>query len=167
MILLPPEKIGDQIIELIENSTKILLIISPYCEFINWDRLKTALTRAHRRGIPIRFFTRAQWPAEDNPSIDWLEDTGIDVYSIKNLHAKLYMNESSAILTSLNLLHYSAIYSLEIGVQTQDINLIKQLHKEYYHLLFEKSKPVTYYNLTFSSDIPSILDIFPDWPFDI
>lgn len=104
--------------ELIQDDTKVLILVSPYLQ-IN-DRLKSKM-RVHFQNIEnIVFLYRAGQQHEDKNKNDfqWLSGhPNIDLIPVPNLHAKVYMNQRRCIVTSLNLFEYSKIYNYEIGIE--------------------------------------------------
>jgi phosphatidylserine/phosphatidylglycerophosphate/cardiolipin synthase-like enzyme len=99
--------------ELVKKTTKNLILISPYLK-IN-DRLKELLQVKADGSIKIRIVYGKQELAE--AEFDWLmSQKHIEVYFCKNLHAKCYMNDANAIISSLNLYAFSQINNNEMGV---------------------------------------------------
>ncbi len=50
--------------------------------------------------------------------LDWLQSfPNLTLYGLKDLHAKIYINQSSAIISSMNLYEYSQINNHEIGIK--------------------------------------------------
>lgn len=88
-------------------------MISPYLK-LN-DRIKELLEDKNRLKIDVRIvYGKSELqPAE----ISWLNElTFVRTSFCKNLHAKCYMNETSCIITSLNLYEFSQINNNEMGV---------------------------------------------------
>ena len=49
--------------------------------------------------------------------ISWLQDlSSIETISLNNLHAKCYLNEDHALLTSMNLYQHSQVHNYEMGI---------------------------------------------------
>jgi hypothetical protein len=99
--------------EIIRSATDRLVIISPFLR-IN-DRLKELLEDKDRLKIDVRvvYGKKELQPDEDN----WLESMNyIRTSSCKNLHAKCYLNESEALLTSMNLYEFSQVNNNEMGI---------------------------------------------------
>ena len=49
--------------------------------------------------------------------IEWLVDQGVKVKLVPNLHAKIYANESTAVVSSMNLTAYSTSNFRKIAIQ--------------------------------------------------
>ena len=99
--------------ELIKNAKKRLVIISPFLR-VN-DRVKALLENKDRMDIEVLviYGKNELHPAESN----WLESMSfIKTRFCKDLHAKCYLNEDEALLTSMNLYEYSQVHNYEMGV---------------------------------------------------
>ena len=59
----------------------------------------------------------ANLPADD---IEWLEKNGVNVFYQEGLHAKIYMNEKTVFISSMNLQEHSAMNSHEVGLIVKD-----------------------------------------------
>ncbi|WP_026001059.1 phospholipase D family protein [Pseudoalteromonas sp. NJ631] len=99
--------------ELIKSSSERLILISPYLK-LN-DRVKELLEDKDRMKIDIRVvYGKSELQPEE---ISWLNSLNFVRTSFcKNLHAKCYLNENSAIISSLNLYEFSQINNNEMGV---------------------------------------------------
>ena len=108
-------EISSKLMTLIDYSKDYLVIVSPYVNFSKWIKLKNCLERAVNRGIKIDFYIREDADIDEAQ----FKDFNITPIRIKNLHAKLYLSESKAIVTSQNIVYYSDINSLDIGYETE------------------------------------------------
>ncbi|MEJ6078781.1 phospholipase D family protein [Vibrio sp. 1-Bac 57] len=99
--------------ELIKSASDRLILISPFLR-LN-DRVKELLEDKNRLKIDVRI---VYGKSELHPmEISWLNELSFVRTSFcKNLHAKCYMNESSCIITSLNLYEFSQVNNNEMGV---------------------------------------------------
>lgn len=99
--------------EMIKNSRERLILISPFLK-LN-DRVKELLEDKDRLKIDIRIvYGKSELQPEE---ISWLKElTYVRTSFCKNLHAKCYMNEESAIITSLNLYEFSQVNNNEMGI---------------------------------------------------
>jgi len=121
--------------ELIKKSTKNLILISPYLK-IN-TRLKELLQFKADTDLQIRIVYGKKEMAQSE--LDWLsEQRHIEVRFCKNLHAKCYMNDSNAIISSLNLYEFSQINNNEMGVlltRSADPDAFKDAAEEVFRLI--------------------------------
>jgi len=99
--------------ELIKSASDRLILISPFLK-LN-DRIKELLEDKNRLKIDVRI---VYGKSELQPvEINWLNELSfIRTSFCKNLHAKCYINESSCIITSLNLYEFSQVNNNEMGV---------------------------------------------------
>jgi len=142
MKIIPPYQITSEILNLINESEKYLIIVSPYVNFKNWDRIKLDIKNALKRNVQINFYTRLD--NENFKSWEEIESLGIKPKLIKNLHAKLYFNEKSGIVTSMNLLTSSNLNAIEFGSIYNTENELIELRsfvKKYLEPNLEKEKP--------------------------
>ncbi len=99
--------------ELIKDAKERLIIISPYLRFN--DKIKELLTDKDRYKIDVRIvYGKSELaPAE----INWLKSLEyVRTSFCENLHAKCYLNEQAAIITSMNLYEFSQVNNNEMGV---------------------------------------------------
>ena len=99
--------------ELIKGTKDRLVLISPYLQFS--DRIKEHLTNLNIQKRDIRIIYRENKLQTDENN--WLEkQIGVRTSICKNLHAKCYLNENEAIITSMNLYEYSQVNNNEMGI---------------------------------------------------
>jgi phosphatidylserine/phosphatidylglycerophosphate/cardiolipin synthase-like enzyme len=121
--------------QLINKANEKLVIISPYLK-IN-DRIKQSLEDKNRMKIDIRmvYGKNELHPDENN----WLKSmTSIRSSFCKDLHAKCYLNENEAILTSMNLYEFSQVNNNEMGIhidKATDPELYKDIYEEAQRLI--------------------------------
>lgn len=109
--------------ELIKGTKERLILISPYLQLS--DRIKEHLSNLNIQKRDIRIIYREnKLQLEEN---NWLESQiGIRTSVCKNLHAKCYINENEAIITSMNLYEFSQRNNNEMGIyisKTHDAEL--------------------------------------------
>ncbi len=116
--------------QLINNSSEKLILISPYLK-LN-ERLKLSLEDKDRMKIDIRLiYGKSELqPAENN----WLKSLrSIRTSFLQNLHAKCYISENEAIVTSMNLYDFSQVNNSEMGIyinRTEDEQLYADVYAE-------------------------------------
>jgi phosphatidylserine/phosphatidylglycerophosphate/cardiolipin synthase-like enzyme len=121
--------------ELIKGTKDRLILISPYLQFT--DRIKEHLSNLNIQKRDIRIVYREnKLQLEEN---NWLESQiGIRTSLCKNLHAKCYINENEAIITSMNLYEFSQQNNNEMGIwltKAQDAELYNATLDEVQRLL--------------------------------
>ncbi|MEZ4641938.1 MAG: phospholipase D family protein [Chloroflexota bacterium] len=99
--------------QLIDQANETLILISPYLK-VN-ERLRYSLEDRDRMKIDIRIvYGKSELQPEQ---INWLRELKFVRTSFcGNLHAKCYLNESEAIITSMNLYEYSQVNNEEMGI---------------------------------------------------
>jgi len=116
--------------QLINNANEKLILISPFLK-VN-DRIKQSLEDKDRLKIDVRLIYGKDelQPAEHN----WLKSLrSIRSSFCQNLHAKCYLNENEAIITSMNLYDFSQINNNEMGIyvnKSDDIELYSNIYEE-------------------------------------
>ena len=116
--------------EIIKTANERLVIISPFIR-VN-PRIKDLLEDRDRLKIDIRVvYGKNELNPEEN---NWLESmTSIRTSFCKNLHAKCYLNEKEALLTSMNLYEFSQSNNDEMGIlvsKKDDERLYDQILEE-------------------------------------
>ena len=120
--------------ELIKQSNERLVLISPYLRLST--RIRDLLEDKNRMKIDIRVvYGKSELRPDEN---NWLESmTWIRTSYCTNLHAKCYMSERAALITSMNLYEFSQQNNHEMGVlvdRTQSEDLYRQIYDEAQHI---------------------------------
>lgn len=99
--------------KIINNAENIVVLISPFIKIP--ESLFQNLKAADQRGVKISVvYGKSQLEPEALKRLTELRNAKL--YFLKNLHAKCYFNEKSAVITSLNLYDFSEINNREMGV---------------------------------------------------
>jgi hypothetical protein len=121
--------------ELIKGTKDRLILISPYLQFN--DRIKEHINNLNIQKRDIRIVYRENKLQLDENN--WLESQiGVRTSICKNLHAKCYINENEAIITSMNLYEFSQMNNNEMGIhitKAQDLDLYNATLDEVQRLL--------------------------------
>lgn len=142
MKIIPPYQITSEILNLINEAKEYIILVSPYVNFNNWERIKVDITNALKRGVEIQFYTRLD--SDNHKSWEQIEQLGLKPKLIKNLHAKVYFNEKSGIVTSMNLLTSSNLSAIEFGSiyhTAEELDELKGFIKKHLEPNTESSKP--------------------------
>ena len=103
-----------EIERILNDSYDFTLIVSPYFK-IN-PRLKPKLAACFNRNKNNLILYRINEMSQDQR--EWLNSfPNVKLIPIKNLHAKCYLNENMALITSMNLYDYSQVNNHEIGIK--------------------------------------------------
>ena len=123
--------ISNEIAQLIKGAKDKLYLISPYLQID--DRFKEMIADKDRMKLDVRIIYRENklQPQENN----WLKSlTFVRTSLCKNLHAKCYLNESKAIVTSMNLYKFSQENNKEMGIL-----VLKSEDEELYNAIYEEA----------------------------
>ena len=126
--------VSHQLEEIIKSANERLVLISPYLK-IN-TRIKDLLEDQDRMKLDIRLVYRSrELRPEEN---DWLESmTSIRTSYCESLHAKCYLSEREALITSMNLYEFSQVNNDEMGLLVS-----REEDPDLYNEIFEESKRI-------------------------
>lgn len=106
---------------LIDEAATSVVLASPYISFGRLRNISRSITSATKRKVGVSLIVRA--PDANTRHKDTcveelrpLVEGGLKLYTVRDLHAKIYASDRSAIVTSMNLLESSMNNSIEIGV---------------------------------------------------
>jgi len=120
---------------LIKAAREKLILISPFLK-VN-ERLRQLLEDKDRDKIDIRVvYGKNELQPEEN---NWLKSkASVRSSFCKNLHAKCFLNESEALITSMNLYEFSQVNNEEMGVlvsKADDPALYASVYEEVMRLI--------------------------------
>lgn len=118
MKIIQPLKIQGEILDLIDTAKKEIVIISPYNEITGWEQTQRIIKRSQSNKVKITWYSRLN--AKQKYSNELWDIFKINPILIENLHAKIYLNEKVAIVTSMNFCKASAEKSTDIGTKTEN-----------------------------------------------
>ncbi len=122
--------ISHQLEEIIKQAEERLWLISPFLK-VN-RRIKELLEDTNRMKIDVRvIYGKNELQPEEN---NWLESMrSIRTSFCKDLHAKCYLNEQYALLTSMNLYEFSQVNNHEMGIlvsRKEEADLYDKVYEE-------------------------------------
>jgi hypothetical protein len=121
--------------QLIDSTKQELILISPYLKINN--RIKQSLEDKNYQRVPIKvvYGKVDLHPDEDR----WLKSMSqIQIGYCKDLHAKCFLNENEAVITSMNLYEFSQLNNHEMGIHVEkrkDSELYKNIYDEAQRLM--------------------------------
>lgn len=124
--LLTAHHLPYRVVNIIEEARESVVLVTAYLS--SWPHLDHAIKGAIARGVRVSLVLRAPDGAQrdrakrEREAAD-LQELGACVHFVDRLHAKAYINESAAIVTSFNLVSGSN-ESIELGVLLQDAELV-------------------------------------------
>lgn len=107
---------------LLEEAREFVTLVSPYLSIEKLRDLERNIQSALKRKVKVVLFTRARDAHTAGPSqtglqkLEALVQQGLKLHEVPDLHAKLYVSERCALVTSLNLIESSFNNSIEIGM---------------------------------------------------
>ncbi len=124
--LLTAHHLPYRVVNIIEEAHEFVVLVTAY--LTSWPHLDHAIKSAIARGVRVSLVLRAPDGAQrdrakrEREAAD-LKELGASVHFVDRLHAKAYINENAAIVTSFNLVSGSN-ESIELGVLLQDAELV-------------------------------------------
>ena len=139
MKVLKPSAISAEIIDLIDLAQIEIVIVSPYNEITNWKKLIKRINQAQSRGVNIIWYSR-KGTKQKYPDEVWTIFK-IQPILLENLHAKIYLNEKTAVITSMNLCESSDINSIDVGLITESQDEYQDIYN-YYETYIKVPQPI-------------------------
>jgi hypothetical protein len=120
---------------LIKASSERMIIISPFLKFN--DRIRELLEDKDRMKIDVRIvYGKSELAPQE---INWLRSLAcVRTSFCQHLHAKCYLNERAAIITSMNLYDFSQVNNNEMGIHVdreQEPELYRDTYEEAQRLI--------------------------------
>ena len=116
--------------EIIKRATTSVLLISPYLK--TNPRIREVIEARSHQGLGIRIvYGKKEIDAKEQAWIDSVPT--VHTAFCENLHAKCYLNERTALLTSMNLYEFSQVNNTEMGIlvdRDDADSLFKQIWNE-------------------------------------
>jgi hypothetical protein len=141
MKLIKPAEISAKIMTLIDDAERELIIVSPYNHITGWEKLIRRINKTKERGVLVLWYSRKNNVQENNAK-EVIVNLGIQPILIEDLHAKIYMNERSAIVTSMNMSKISDDKSIDLGYITETKEEYDQVYQVYIKYINHREKPV-------------------------
>ncbi len=129
---LTTDRIVDHLYRIIGEAAEEIILVSAYIKLddVTKKRLDNKAKR-NKTNIHMVYGKRKSQLSSDDK--DFLESHGIEVTFVKNLHAKCYLNEKEALLTSMNLHQFSQENNDEMGIlvsRADDPGLYGAIYRE-------------------------------------
>lgn len=150
------------ILDVFENARSEVVAVTPYLNLS--EGAITAIQSARRRNVQVTFVIRKQKHKADlQASLNVLRNNNVEVWELNRLHAKIYYNDTTVLLTSMNLLQSSMDKGREVACTLGD-NASKLQVRNYVQGLIEEargpqraSKPVATRAASFLSGVVKAL----------
>jgi hypothetical protein len=127
--ILAPHRVTTAILEVVHHAHCFAVLSSPYLR--SWPHLDHAVQSAVARRVQLHLCVRSpdgtmQARQQQSVQIARMAAFGLRIHEVPRLHAKLYANESEAVLTSMNLVQ-SRQGSVELGVRITSPAMVNHL----------------------------------------
>jgi hypothetical protein len=109
---LTTKDVASRVEQLVRKAKKRIILISPFIRC--WDTLYYRLLEAGKKGVEVVVIYGKKISKPERERLQVIPY--MKLYSLEELHAKCYFNESEMVLTSLNLYDYSEHNNYEMGV---------------------------------------------------
>ena len=111
------DQVEPQILQIIRTATKNITFVTPYVDL--WMHLTDAIRDAINNRVDVTFFIREGENRQRPEDLKWLRNN-VKVYEIPNLHAKIYLNEATVLVSSMNITESSTRNSKEFAMIVRD-----------------------------------------------
>ena len=177
-LLSTKEELKETLLNIVNKSDKTLKIISPFINFYGipeWDNMINALK--NKKNI-CEIYTNPENKTKEGTKeeniIDYILRKKIvnenNIIPVNNLHAKIYINDDTALLSSMNLTHSSFNKSIEFGIVTEnpeERNEVIEYCKKYI-FIYDRKTILDYFskeninaeNVVFEKDRNSIAEFY-------
>ena len=95
------QEVALAVVNIIEEAHQQVIFVTPYLGL--WRHLRTAIELAVKKGVDVRFIIRRDREQVRPKDVDWLRSHEVKVFEVEGLHAKIYMNEHTLLVSSMNI----------------------------------------------------------------
>ena len=125
--------VSHELTQLIKKADEKLYLLSPYLQIA--PPLKDLIKERDSRKIDIRFVYGKEEKLNQEDMSFLQELSSVKISFCNNMHAKCYLNENTAIVTSMNLYQYSQQNNREMGIKIE-----KEKDPELYNEVLAETK---------------------------
>jgi hypothetical protein len=126
-LLSSKEELNECLFKIIKDSKKTLKIVSPFVDFYdkkNKQKWNTLIELLIKKESFIEIYTLPHTEYNENKSVEYirkaLKISKDHITVMANLHAKIYINDNTALMSSMNLTYPSFNRSVDFGVITEN-----------------------------------------------
>ncbi len=165
-------QVAPGILQIIHEAKETVIVVSPYLRL--WDDAKKAIRAAKKRKVNVTLILREDEAERQTVSldIDWLDSNKVNYIRVPNLHAKIYLNEDSVLLSSMNLTN-SSLENCEVAYKITDAFSQNRIRQRVENLMANNSSSKTFCarcgktnrprNHSTVSDLPLCLTCYEEW----
>lgn len=135
--VIPTRGISHRIEEIISKAEKEIILVTPFLKITS--EYYTRLIEASKRNVAIiLLYGKKELEKEQEKML--FDIDSLEIRYLKNLHAKVYLNENEGVISSMNLYKYSEVNNFELGVYFKrnelDLNYIyRDAYNEVQHMI--------------------------------
>ncbi len=134
------EAVALHIVRIVSEAQKQVIMVTPYLKL--WRHIQNEIEKAIKRNVSVRFLVRDQADIVSGEDVAWLCSHGVKVQAVEGLHAKVYLNENTVVLSSMNVTEASTTRSLEVGFTIRDKVDEQKIRDYVLKSLLEVSRPL-------------------------
>lgn len=145
---------------IIREAKKFLILVSPYLNI--HVRLKKVIEQKLKENDSLIVIIVCRTNEIKKEELRWLQTQNIEIANCSYLHAKCYLNENTALITSMNLYEYSAVNNVEYGfkvVQSDDATNYKAIIDECLVMVLDTDRDKIENLFSTTSWMKSLLDL--------
>ena len=120
-LLSSKQELNDCLFDIIQNSQDVLKIVSPFVDFwgnrLNQGKWSDMINELNQKKNILEIYTKKEAIGKIEEKIK-INKNSITI--IDNLHAKMYINDDTALLSSMNLSFPAFQHSIDFGVITEN-----------------------------------------------
>ena len=137
------DQVAQGILQVIHEAKESVILVSPFLKL--WDDAKKAIRAARKRKVAVSFILREDEADKlsGHPDVSWLRSNKVACVTVPNLHAKVYINEDTVLLSSMNLTDYS-IGNCEVAYRVTDAFSQNRIRQRVENLMADSSSVTTF-----------------------
>ncbi len=135
-------EIPQRIISLVAEAKTTVVLVTPY--LTPWRYLTESLLQGIKKGINTVAIVRDEPNITSSEGVKWLVTNGAKVLAVPGLHAKIYMNDQTIIVSSLNLTEQSLNMSHDIALLVTDAAAKEAIRNYVTKTLLPAASPINF-----------------------
>ncbi len=132
------EAVPALVLNVIRDAKEYAVVVTPYIDL--WGHAKDAINLAKKRGVRMTVVVRHEPQVLDSKDLPWLTEAGVKVLAADRLHAKIYFNESTVVVSLMNLTEFSTKNSLELAMVVNATTPADEIRKYVFNRLIPLAK---------------------------
>lgn len=138
--VLVDDEVTSKVLGIIRGAKTSLVVVTPFVEL--WGHAEDALKLAVKKGVQVKALVRDEEKVTSGEGVARLVAYGVHVLTVERLHAKIYLNDDTVLVSSMNLTKYSTENSKEIAVVIRDPQEAQQVRAYVTETLIPLARPL-------------------------